>query len=167
MRAYAQGPYDTALLFASLGLSLIVAQYVVLPYLQRRHAPRRLLQIAFTCLIISYLLTSFCRSFHQVIAVTALQMGANAIAYAETSTQLTASVEKPDLGKATGLAAMVTWGMHFIVPVYASHLVTSWHYTYAFYSSALMSAGTLAFITYSAKHVDARVESILPAFGMA
>lgn len=33
---------------------------------------------------------------------------------------------------------MAQWLVHFALPIYASQLVQHWHYTYAFYTSALL-----------------------------
>ena len=73
------------------------------------------------------------------------------------------AVETTDLGKATGLASMCQWMTHFILPIYASHLVQHYHYTYAFYTSAVISMGTLAYVTLVAKNTNNREQSLLPS----
>lgn len=72
-----------------------------------------------------------------------------------------------DLGKATGLASVAQWLVHFIIPIYTSHLVTHWHYTYAFYTSALIMTGTLAYVTVVTKHSNARTRTLLPSMSVA
>lgn len=71
-------------------------------------------------------------------------------------------MDTSDLGKATGLASTAQWLVHFLIPIYTSHLVNHWHYTYAFYSSAVVMVFTFAFITVFAKNTNARVGSVLP-----
>lgn len=73
------------------------------------------------------------------------------------------AVQTSDLGKATGLASMTQWISHFFVPIYTSHLVNHWHYTYAFYTSAIIMIGTLAYITAFAKQTNARLQTLLPS----
>lgn len=68
-----------------------------------------------------------------------------------------------DLGKATGLASMVQWIAHFIIPIYTSHLVNRWHYTYAFYSSTVVMVLAFMFMTVFAKQTNARLRSLLPS----
>lgn len=102
-------------------------------------------------------------SLNQFLVVTFLQTGAYAISYAESSTLITSAVETGELGKATGLASMAQWTVNFIVPIYTSHLVNSWHYTYAFYTSAILSVLTLGYISVIAKQTNARTYSVLPS----
>lgn len=68
-----------------------------------------------------------------------------------------------DLGKATGLASMVQWIAHFLVPIYTSHLANRWHYTYAFYSSTIVMILAFVFITLFAKKTNARLRLLLPS----
>lgn len=77
------------------------------------------------------------------------------------------AVDIADLGKATGLASATQWCAHFLVPIYTSHLVQSWHYTYAFYTSALLSIITLLYVIFITKHSNARVRSLLPSINLA
>jgi hypothetical protein len=73
------------------------------------------------------------------------------------------AVQTGDLGKATGLASMVQWTAHFLVPLYTSHLVNYWHHTYAFYTSSLIMLVTLGYITVYAKQTNARMRTLLPS----
>lgn len=73
------------------------------------------------------------------------------------------SVGQGELGKATGFGFLVQWFVHFIVPIYTSHLVNSWHYTYAFYSSAIVMSATLAYVTFGCNYINARTRSLLPS----
>lgn len=72
------------------------------------------------------------------------------------------AVQMSDLGKATGLASMVQWTAHFLVPIYTSHLVNHWHYTYAFYTSAIIMIVTFGYITAFAKQTNSRLQTLLP-----
>ncbi|KAK0429398.1 hypothetical protein QR680_011359 [Steinernema hermaphroditum] len=163
LRSYMKGTNDSAIVLIVMGASLLVVQFVVLPFLQRRYSPKTLFQVALTALIASYTAANFTTNLYQLLAVIALQTGSYAVAYAESCTQVTSSVELGDLGKAAGLGAMAQWLTHFIIPLYTSHLVNSWHYTYAFYSSAIVSAATLVYVSVVAKHSNARTQSVLPS----
>ena len=83
--------------------------------------------------------------------------------YKITNKPIFSSVEQGELGKATGLGFLMQWIVHFIVPIYTSHLVNSWHYTYAFYTSAIIMVGTLAYVTFYCKHINSRTRSLLPS----
>jgi len=164
MKAFMKGPNDSALVLGVMGLSLVIVQLFILPMLQRRFRPKAILQLSLGTLVVGYFSALFCTSFEQLLLMTGIQTGAYAMAYALASTQITTSVDSGDIGKATGLASAAGWTVHFIVPIYTSHLVYSWHYTYAFYTSSLASAATLAYVSFIAKHGDAHQQSILPAF---
>ncbi|KAH7699273.1 Protein Y71G12B.25 [Aphelenchoides avenae] len=167
LRAYMKGASDSAEVLMTMGAALLIVQFLVLPYLQRRFSPKALLQVAVLALVLSYGSVTFTRSLGQFLVVTAVQTGAYAIAFAESSTLITSAVEMSDLGKATGLASMVQWTAHFIVPIYTSHLVTSWHYTYAFYTSAVIATLTLAYISVLAKQTNARIQTLLPSLSLS
>ncbi|KAI1717990.1 major facilitator superfamily domain-containing protein [Ditylenchus destructor] len=162
LRAYMRGASDSAEVLIVMGCSLLFTQFAVLPFLQKYYSPKTLLQLSILSLIVSYGAVNFTTSLMQFLVIVAVQTGAYAIAYAESSTQITASVETTDLGKATGLASMVQWTSHFLVPIYTSHLVNHWHYTYAFYTSAAIMVGTLVYITLFAKQTNARLRTLLP-----
>lgn len=182
LRAYMKGASDSAEVVITMGVSLLLVQFIILPFLQKHFSPKSLLQIAIAALAISYGAVTFTTSLNQFLAITAIQTGAYAVAYAESCTQITrymcfeyhysncinnekyySAVETADLGKATGLASMVQWITHFIVPIYTSHLANRWHYTYAFYTSSLVMIVTLIFITVFAKQTNARLRSLLPS----
>ncbi|KAI6182450.1 Membrane transporter [Aphelenchoides bicaudatus] len=163
LRSLMKGTTDSAEVLITMGAALLAVQFVVLPLLQKRCSPKRLLQFSVSTLILSYLAINLVTSLNQFLVITALQTGAYAISYAESSTLITSAVETGDLGKATGLASMAQWTVNFIIPIYTSHLVQSWHYTYAFYSSALLSVLTLGYITVFAKQTNARTYSVLPS----
>uniref|UniRef100_A0A914NG19 Uncharacterized protein n=1 Tax=Meloidogyne incognita TaxID=6306 RepID=A0A914NG19_MELIC len=125
---------ENAEVMVTMGGSLVITQFLILPFLQRHVSPRTLLQLA------SY-----------------------AIAYAESSTQITGTVQIGDIGKANrNLLQMVQWTSHFLIPLYTSHIVNSWHYTYAFYSSSLLALITLGYITVYTKQTNARCRTLLP-----
>ncbi|VDL72193.1 unnamed protein product [Nippostrongylus brasiliensis] len=163
LRSYMKDTNDSAIVLLVMAVSLLGVQFVVLPIIQRRASPRTLLQIAMSGLIICYFVVSFATSFEQVLIVTAVQTGAYAVAYAESCTQITSAVEITDLGKATGLASMAQWISHFVLPIYASHLVEHYHYTYAFYTSTLLSIIALVYVTLFAKNTNNRIGSLLPS----
>jgi len=167
LRSYMKGASDSAEVLIVMGAALLITQFIILPFLQKRFSPKTLLQIAIVALIASYGGANFTTSLNQFLFITALQTGAYAIAYAESCTQITSSVEMTDLGKATGLASVAQWLVHFIIPIYTSHLVTHWHYTYAFYTSALIMTGTLAYVTVVTKHSNARMRTLLPSMTVA
>uniref|UniRef100_A0A0M3HQJ0 MFS domain-containing protein n=1 Tax=Ascaris lumbricoides TaxID=6252 RepID=A0A0M3HQJ0_ASCLU len=167
LRSYMQGPNDSAKVLIVMGASLLVVQFIVLPYLQRRYYPKTVLQVALTALIGSYFAVNFTKNLEQLLVIIAVQTASYAVAYAESCTQITSAVDVADLGKATGLASTAQWIAHFIVPIYTSHLVQSWHYTYAFYTSAFLSALTLLFVSLFAKHSNARVATLLPSIGIS
>ncbi|KHN89077.1 hypothetical protein Tcan_15389 [Toxocara canis] len=167
LRSYMQGPNDSAKVLIVMGASLLVVQFVVLPYLQRRYYPKTVLQLALTALIFSYFAANFTKNLEQLLAIIAVQTASYAVAYAESCTQITSAVDVADLGKATGLASTAQWIAHFIVPIYTSHLVQSWHYTYAFYTSAFLSALTLLFVSLFSKHSNARIGTLLPSIGIS
>lgn len=164
MKAFMKGPNDNALVLGVMGLSLVIVQLFILPMLQRQCRPKMILQLSLVTLVVGYFSALFCTSFEQLLIMTGIQTGAYAMAYALASTQITTSVETGDMGKATGLASMAGWMVHFIIPIYTSHLVYSWHYTYAFYTSSIASALTLAYVTFVAKHGNSHQQNILPAF---
>jgi MFS family permease len=167
LRAYMKGANDSAEVLIVMSISLLATQFVVLPFLQKRTNPKTLLQMACIAMIACYGGANFTTSLNQFLFITGIQTGAYAIAYAESSTQITSSVERTDLGKATGLASLAQWTVHFIIPIYTGHLVSHWHYTYAFYTSALIMTGTLAYVTAITKHSNARAYSVLPSLTMA
>ncbi|KAK6019915.1 hypothetical protein OSTOST_14440 [Ostertagia ostertagi] len=163
LRSFMKDTNDSAIVLLVMAISLLGVQFVVLPIIQRRASPRTLLQIAMTALILCYFIVSFTTSFEQVLIITAIQTGAYAVAYAESSTQITSAVEITDLGKATGLASTTQWIAHFILPIYASHLVDHYHYTYAFYTSTLLSTVALVYVTLFAKNTNNRMATVLPS----
>ncbi|VDN24693.1 unnamed protein product [Gongylonema pulchrum] len=167
LRSFMQGPNDSAKVLIVMGASLLTVQFLVLPWLQRRFYPRTVLIIALSGLVGAYSSVNFTTNLNQLLVIVALQTACYAVAYAESCTQITSAVDMADLGKATGLASAAQWIVHFIVPIYTSHLVQSWHYTYAFYTSALLSLGTLCFIILVAKHSNARVRTLLPSISLA
>lgn len=166
LRAYMEGPNDSAKVLIVMGASLLIVQFIALPYLQRRYYPKTVLQLALTALILSYLAANFTRNLEQLLVIIAVQTASYAVAYAESCTQITSAVDMADLGKATGLASTAQWIAHFIVPIYTSHLVQSWHYTYAFYTSSFISLLTLLYVSLVAQHSNARVRSLLPSMGI-
>nr|CAD2150929.1 unnamed protein product [Meloidogyne enterolobii] len=145
LRSYMHLTSENAEVMVTMGGSLVITQFLILPFLQRHVSPRTLLQF-----------------LYEYLLVTAIHTGAYAIAYAESSTQITGAVQIGDLGKATGLASMVQWTSHFLIPLYTSHIVNSWHYTYAFYSSSLLALITLGYITVYTKQTNARCRTLLP-----
>uniref|UniRef100_A0A8R1TIL0 MFS domain-containing protein n=2 Tax=Onchocerca TaxID=6281 RepID=A0A8R1TIL0_ONCVO len=166
LRSFMQGPNDSAKVLIVMGVSLLVVQFLILPYLQRRFYPRTVLIISLIGLSCAYLLINFTKNFNQLLTVVALQTACYAVAYAESYTQITSAVDTIDLGKATGLASAAQWITHFIVPIYTSHVVQSWHYTYAFHTSTLLSIGALCYVILVAKHSNARVQSLLPSISL-
>ncbi|KAJ1361080.1 hypothetical protein KIN20_020257 [Parelaphostrongylus tenuis] len=163
LRSFMKDTNDSAIILVVMAGSLLVVQFIVLPFLQRRTSPRKLLQISMTGLILCYFAASFTTSFEQILIITAIQTGAYAVAYAESCTQITSAVEITDLGKATGLASMAQWASHFLLPIYASHIVEHYHFTYAFYTSTLLSIVAFAYITIFAKNTNNRLGSLLPS----
>ncbi|CAJ0577458.1 unnamed protein product, partial [Mesorhabditis spiculigera] len=143
LRAYMKDTNDSAYVLLVMAAALLAVQFIFLPILQRKSQPKTLLQ--------------------QLLVITAVQTGCYAVAYAETSTQITSAVERTDLGKATGLASMCQWLTHFILPIYASHLVQHYHYTYAFYTSAVITTGTLSYVTFVVRNANNRVQTLLPS----
>ncbi|KHJ98173.1 transporter, major facilitator family protein [Oesophagostomum dentatum] len=163
LRSYMRDTNDSAIVLLVMAGSLLGVQFVILPILQRKASPRTLLQIAMTGLIICYFAVSFTTSFEQLLVIVSIQTGAYAIAYAESCTQITSAVEITDLGKATGLASTVQWISHFVLPIYASHLVEHYHFNYAFYTSTLLSIVGLAYVSVVAKNTNNRLASTLPS----
>ncbi|XGW25076.1 hypothetical protein V3C99_006472 [Haemonchus contortus] len=163
LRSYMKDTNDSAVVLLVMAIALLGVQFIVLPIIQKRASPRTLLQIAMSTLIICYFVVSFTTSFEQVLVITAIQTGAYAVAYAESSTQITSAVEITDLGKATGLASTTQWIAHFILPIYASHLVEHLHFTYAFYTSCLLSTIGLVYVTLVAKNTNNRMVTVLPS----
>ncbi|EPB75908.1 transporter, major facilitator family protein [Ancylostoma ceylanicum] len=163
LRSYMKDTNDSAIVLLTMAASLLGVQFVILPILQRRASPRTLLQIAMTGLILCYFAVSFTTTFEQLLVITAIQTGAYAVAYAESCTQITSAVEITDLGKATGLASTVQWISHFLLPIYASHLVEHYHFTYAFYTSTLLSLIGLVYVSMVAKNTNNRIGSLLPS----
>lgn len=162
LRSYMHLTSENAEVMVTMGGSLVITQFLILPFLQRHVSPRTLLQLACIALFFAYGGIIFTSSFYEYLLVTAIHTGAYAIAYAESSTQITGAVQTGDLGKATGLASMVQWTSHFLIPLYTSHIVNSWHYTYAFYSSSLLALITLGYITVYTKQTNARCRTLLP-----
>lgn len=70
-------------------VSLVMTQFIILPFLQRHVNPRTLLQLACIALISAYAGITLANSLYQYLFITAVQTGAYAIAYAESSTQIT------------------------------------------------------------------------------
>ncbi|GMT26497.1 hypothetical protein PFISCL1PPCAC_17794, partial [Pristionchus fissidentatus] len=163
LRSFMKSTNDSAIVLLVMAVALLIMQFIVLPVIQRRTTPKALLQISMLTLIACYMVVSWVTSFEQFLLITALQTGAYAVAYAETSTQITTAVEMTDLGKATGLASMAQWMVHFILPIYASQLVQHFHYTYAFYTSALLSIATLAYVSLFATNTNNRAQTLLPS----
>ncbi|CAJ0592870.1 unnamed protein product [Cylicocyclus nassatus] len=163
LRSYMRDTNDSAIVLLVMAFSLLGVQFVVLPILQRKASPRTLLQIAMSGLILCYFAVSFTTNFEQLLVIIAIQTGAYAVAYAESSTQITSAVEITDLGKATGLASTVQWISHFVLPIYASHLVENYHFTYAFYTSTLLSIIGLVYVSIFAKNTNNRLGSLLPS----
>jgi len=124
--------------------------------------PKFLLQCAIVSLIFSYTGAAFVTSFTEYLIIVAIQTAGYAVGYAESSTQITTAVESTDLGKATGFAAALQWTSHILIPLYTSHLVEHWHYSYAFYTSSILMVITLVWVTLFAKSTNARLRSLLP-----
>uniref|UniRef100_A0A0N5AAZ7 MFS domain-containing protein n=1 Tax=Syphacia muris TaxID=451379 RepID=A0A0N5AAZ7_9BILA len=167
LRSFMQGPNDSAKVLIVMGASLLIVQFIILPALQKHYTPKTVLQCALTALVFSYLATNFVSNLGHFLIVIAVHTAAYAVAYAESCTQITSAVDIADVGKATGLASTAQWIAHFIVPIYTSHIVQSWHYTYAFYTSAIISVITLTYVTLFTKHSNARMRSLLPQIGIA
>ncbi|KAE9416265.1 hypothetical protein Angca_000912 [Angiostrongylus cantonensis] len=163
LRSFMKDTNDSAIILLVMAGSLLGVQFIVLPFLQRRTSPRRLLQISMIGLILCYYMASLTTSFEQVLIITAVHTGAYAAAYAESCTQITSAVEITDLGKATGLASMTQWASHFLLPIYASHIVEHYHFTYAFYTSTILSTVAFAYITIFAKNTNNRLGTPLPS----
>uniref|UniRef100_A0A914I6G5 Major facilitator superfamily (MFS) profile domain-containing protein n=1 Tax=Globodera rostochiensis TaxID=31243 RepID=A0A914I6G5_GLORO len=163
LRSYMHATSDNAEVMVTMGVSLVITQFIILPFLQRHVSPKTLLQLACVAQMCAYAGITLTNSLYQYLFITAIHTGAYAIAYAESSTQITSAVQPSDLGKATGLASMVQWSAHFVVPLYTSHLVNYWHYTYAFYTSTLIMLITIGYITVYAKQTNARLRTLLPS----
>lgn len=120
MRRFIRTPSDTSLLLLITGFTMVIVQFGVLPRVQRRLTPRRTLQVnaprtilsphrqqklfqtALVFLTCCYLALLYSRTFTQMIIISAVQTAAYALAFAETCTQITTSVESAQLGAATG-----------------------------------------------------------------
>lgn len=89
LRSFMKDTNDSAIVLLVMAVALLGVQFVILPIIQRRASPRTLLQIAMTTLILCYFVVSFTTSFEQMLIITAVQTGAYAVAYAESSTQIT------------------------------------------------------------------------------
>ncbi|VDO26251.1 unnamed protein product [Brugia timori] len=89
LRSFMQGPNDSAKVLTVMGASLLVVQFLLLPYLQRRFYPRTVLIISLIGLSCAYSLINFTTDFNQLLVVIALQTACYAIAYAESYTQIT------------------------------------------------------------------------------
>lgn len=89
LRAYMKGATDSAEVLITMGASLLFVQFIVLPFLQKRYNPKTLLQLSILSLALSYGAANFTTSFNQFLIVTAVQTGSYAIAYAESSSQIT------------------------------------------------------------------------------
>jgi MFS family permease len=155
-------PNAMAEVVITMGISLLITQFLVLPVLQKRFSPKALLLSALGLLAIAYLAAAFVTTFAEYLAIVALQTAGYAVAYAESSTQITTAVEVNELGKATGFAAMIQWISHMIIPIYTSHLVDHWHYSYAFYTSSVLMAITFVYISLFARATNARLRTLLP-----
>lgn len=70
-------------------MSIIITQFLILPFLQRHASPKTLLQLACIALICAYTGIIFTSSLYEYLFITAIQTGAYAICYAESSTQIT------------------------------------------------------------------------------
>ncbi|CAB3410863.1 unnamed protein product [Caenorhabditis bovis] len=163
LRNYMHSTSESSYILLTMSASLFLVQFVVMPVLQRRASPKTVLLMAVAALFVAYISASFASSFEHMLVITAVQTGAYAIAYAETSTKITTAVELTDLGKATGFASMVQWLTHFILPIYASQIVEHLHYTYAFYTSALLSVGVFGYVLAFAKPDEKRSGALLPS----
>lgn len=89
LRAYMKGTTDNAEVLITMGASLLFVQFIVLPFLQKRYSPKTLLQLSILGLCLSYGGANFTTSFNQFLIVTAIQTGSYAIAFAESSSQIT------------------------------------------------------------------------------
>ncbi|CAI5437815.1 unnamed protein product [Caenorhabditis angaria] len=163
LREYMHNTNDSAYVLLTMSAALLAVQFIIMPLVQNRTSPKRLLQVSLIGLAVSYFSASFATSFEQMLVITAVQTGAYAVAYAESSTQITTAVELTDLGKATGLASMVQWLTHFILPIYASQLVEHLHYTYAFYTSTILSGALFVYISLYGKDTPNRSGALLPS----
>lgn len=89
LRAFMKGASDSAEVLITMGASLLFVQFIVLPFLQRHYNPKALLQLSIMGLFLSYGAANFITSFTQFLVITAIQTGSYAIAYAESSSQIT------------------------------------------------------------------------------
>jgi Na+/melibiose symporter-like transporter len=89
LRSLMRGTTDSAEVLFTMGAALLAVQFVVLPMLQKRCSPKRLLQLSIAGLITSYLSINLVTSLEQFLVVTFLQTGCYAISYAESSTLIT------------------------------------------------------------------------------
>ena len=70
---------DNAEVLVTMGASLIVTQFVILPFLQRYYSPKVLLQMACVALILAYGIVAFVDSLYHFLVIVAIQTGAYAM----------------------------------------------------------------------------------------
>ena len=89
LRHYMQDSNDSAIVLMTMAAALLVVQFIILPVLQRSVSPKALLQFSLVTLVASYISVAWVDSLYQMLIITAVQTGSYAIAYAESSTQIT------------------------------------------------------------------------------
>ena len=89
LRSLMHSTGDSAEVLITMGAALLLVQFIVLPLLQKRCTPKRLLQLSGCALITSYIAINFVTTLNQFLVITLLQTGAYAISYAESSTLIT------------------------------------------------------------------------------
>jgi hypothetical protein len=85
LRSYMHAYSDNAEVLITMGASLVITQFVILPILQRHYSPKVLLQMACVALILAYGSAAFIDSLYQFLVIVTIQTSAYAILYAGKS----------------------------------------------------------------------------------
>ncbi|VDP18792.1 unnamed protein product [Soboliphyme baturini] len=147
IRTFFEKANDATLLFCILGLSILFTNFYAIRKLQQHFKPKFVMQMAVGVLIFSYASLPLISSTLQLIFVMTLQTIGYSVALSEAVSQLTTTVEKSELGKATGLATSLHWLLHCTIPLIAGYVLQTWGHIPLSLGAAVVSGIALYAIT--------------------
>ncbi|KFD56371.1 hypothetical protein M514_02826, partial [Trichuris suis] len=129
VRRHSETPGDATVLFCILGSAILFMNFYGIRKLKHNFDPTTLVEIAFGCLMISYLLLTVAKSYVFTVLLMILQTVSNAVATAEVMAQLIGTVERSHLGKASGLARATQWLLQCTIPLVGGYIIQNWSYS--------------------------------------
>lgn len=120
---------DLAYLFVVIGATTVIANTILIKWLQRFFRPLQLLQLALGFLALSYFLIGIANDFKQMLILMPLQVVGMSIAYAELSAQVTKPIERQNYGKAIGLSQATQLLAATLTPIIGGYFVSEYDFS--------------------------------------